>query len=35
LDNVLTYMGIGVVSEGGRDGHDYSWIDGYRAQAAE
>jgi len=35
LDNVLTYMGIGVVSEGGRDGHDYRWIDGFRAQAAE
>jgi toluene monooxygenase system protein A len=35
LDNVLTYMGIGVVSEGGRDGHNYSWIDGFRAQAAE
>jgi toluene monooxygenase system protein A len=35
LDNVLIYMGIGVVSEGGRDGHDYRWVDGFRAQAAE
>jgi toluene monooxygenase system protein A len=35
LDNVLTYMGIGVVSEGGRDGHDYRWVDGFRTQAAE
>ena len=35
LDNVLTYMGIGVVSEGGHDGHDYSWVDGFRTQAAE
>lgn len=35
LDNVLTYMGIGVVSEGGKDGADYRWVDGFRAQAAE
>ena len=35
LENVLTYMGIGVISEGGRDGHDYRWIEGFRAQAAE
>ena len=35
LENVLKYMGIGVVSEGGRDGYDYRWIDGFRAQAAE
>jgi len=35
LPNVLTYMGIGVISNGGRDGYDYRWIDGYRKQAAE
>ena len=35
LDNVLKYMGIGVISEGGRDGHDYGWVEGFRAQAAE
>ena len=30
LDNVLIYMGIGVISEGGRDGHDYRWVEGFR-----
>ena len=35
LDNVLIYMGIGVVSEGGHDGHDYRWVDDFRVQAAE
>lgn len=37
LDAVLKYMGIGVISEGGRDGHDYRWADSYRpaAHAAE
>ena len=35
LDQVLIYMGIGVVSNGGRDGYNYSWVNGYRKQAAE
>ena len=32
LENVLKYMGIGVISEGGRDGHDYRWVEGFRAR---
>ncbi|NMO04115.1 YHS domain-containing protein [Gordonia sp. TBRC 11910] len=30
LDGVLEYMGIGVVSAGGDDAHNYSWVDRYR-----
>ena len=33
---MLQYMGIGVLSEGGGDAHDYEWVAAYRdsAQAA-
>ncbi|MCC3314950.1 YHS domain-containing protein [Nocardia africana] len=30
LDGVLEYMGLGVVSEGGEDAHNYAWVDRYR-----
>ena len=32
FDNILKYMGCGEVSEGGRDAHDYAWIEAYRTQ---
>ena len=31
MENVLLYMGSGVVSEGGKDAYDYAWADPYRA----
>ena len=30
LEGVLAYMGIGVLSPGGGDAHDYAWVDAYR-----
>jgi toluene monooxygenase system protein A len=33
-EGLLKYMGIGVVSEGGRDAHDLRWADEYRPMAA-
>jgi len=33
LGGVLKYMGIGVLSEGGGDAHDYAWVDAYRDDA--
>ena len=35
LGGVLAYMGIGVLSEGGGDAHDYSWVDKYRTIEAK
>ncbi len=32
LGGVLQYMGLGVVSDGGDDAHDYAWVDSYRKQ---
>ena len=32
LGGVLQYMGIGVLSEGGGDAHDYSWVSEYRRE---
>ncbi len=34
LEGVLAYMGIGVVSPGGDDAHNYAWVDKYRTQMA-
>lgn len=33
LGGVLQYMGIGVLSDGGGDAHDYAWVDAYRESA--
>lgn len=30
LEGVLKYMGIGVVSDGGGDAHNYAWVEKYR-----
>ena len=30
LGGVLAYMGIGVLSPGGDDAHNYAWVDQYR-----
>jgi toluene monooxygenase system protein A len=32
LEGVLNYMGIGVVSQGGDDAHQYEWVEHYRDQ---
>ena len=32
LEGVLNYMGIGVVSQGGDDAHQYKWVEQYRDQ---
>jgi len=38
-ENILRYMGSGVISEGGKDAHNYDWVKAYdrvgRGQAAE
>jgi toluene monooxygenase system protein A len=31
-ETVLRYMGIGVISEGGRDSNGYRWVEAYRGQ---
>ena len=33
-ENILKYMGIGVISEGGHDAHNLRWANEYRPLAA-
>jgi toluene monooxygenase system protein A len=33
-DNILKHMGINVVSRGGRDAHNYAWIEAFRESAS-
>ena len=33
-DNILKFMGINVVSRGGRDAHDYAWAEAFRESAS-